>query len=69
MNATYVGEATRQQISVRGAVLVILNAPEGISQEDVRRRLFAAGFKIGEDAEILSESEWPEEVRAQVNAP
>jgi hypothetical protein len=60
MNAAYVGEDTSRRISVTRVVLVILNAPQGTSPEDVRQRL-AAGFGIRENAEIISELEWPVE--------
>ena len=71
MNATYVDMEAgrpREQTQMPSVALVILDAPEGTSQEDVVQRLFAAGVKIGENGEIRSESEWPEEVRRQVNA-
>jgi hypothetical protein len=74
MNATYVGrEAGRPSGQIQGyrVYLVIEDAPEGTSREDVVQKgavqsLLTAGEIKRENAEIRSESEWPEEVRRQV---
>ena len=73
VNATYVNSETerpREQIQSQRVLLVIDDAPEGTSQEDLVQkdavqRLFGAEV-IRQNVEISSESEWPEEVRRQV---
>ncbi|MGA2182848.1 MAG: hypothetical protein ABSH47_07445 [Bryobacteraceae bacterium] len=70
MNTTYVGADAgrpKEQILMPSVVLVIVNAPEATSRDEVIQRLIGAGIKIEERAEIAPETDWPEEVQRQVN--
>lgn len=57
------------KVTIARVEVVIENVPDGTSREEVVQRIFSAGFHVEEHATLASESEWPEDVRRQVNSP
>jgi hypothetical protein len=58
-----------EQLTLAHVDMVIENAPESTTREEVVQRLFSAGFHLENNAMPVEESEWPADVRRQVNSP